>query len=69
MKLQIIACDKCGTREEKKPVGEWSIRRGSTRYTGDICDKCFKDFLNEYKPSPLSKGRHVVEATKIEDIP
>jgi len=69
MKLQIVACDKCGSKEDKKKISEWTARRGSTRYTGDLCDKCFQQLLKEYQPQPTSRSRHTVTATDINKIP
>lgn len=69
MKLQVIACDKCGSREDKKDISEWTARRGSTRYTGDLCDKCFQQLLKDYGPQPMSRSRHTIEATDINKIP
>ena len=69
MKLQIVACDKCGSKEDKKVIEEWTARRGSTRYSGDLCDKCFQQLLKDYGLQPLSRGRHSIEATDINKIP
>ena len=69
MKLQISACDRCGTRENGVKVHAWSARKASQRYTGDLCDKCWKELLDIFKPSTLSKGRHQIVVHNIDDIP
>lgn len=69
MKLQIIACDRCGLREDKGAISPWTARRGNVRYTGDLCQPCWDDLLATFKPSNLPKGRHKMQATRIEDIP
>lgn len=69
MKLQITACDRCGLREDHGKVLPWSARQGNVRYVGDLCPKCWEDLLGTFKPSNLPKGRHKVQATRIEDIP
>lgn len=69
MKLHITACDRCGIREEKKAIKAWTARRGSTRYQGDLCDKCWKDLLDTFKLSNLSKSRHQIIVTNVDDIP
>lgn len=69
MKISVTACDKCHVRSEKKPVAEWSLRRGATRWSGELCDKCFQEILKTYQPSSMSRARHVINETKINDIP
>lgn len=69
VKLQIAACDKCGAREEKVRITAWSSRRGSTRYTGDLCDKCWDNLVRTFNPSTLSKSRHQIVVTEVTEIP
>lgn len=69
MKITSVACDQCKVSEEKKPVTQYSLRRGSRRWTGDLCDKCFDKLLKEFNPSNLPRGKHQIVETKIEDIP
>lgn len=69
MKIQLTACDRCGVREEKKTIKPWTARRGSTRYQGDLCDKCWNELVSTFKPSPLSKNRHQIIVTNIDNIP
>ena len=69
MRLQIVACDKCGVREEKKTVKAWTARRGTTRYSGELCEKCWTDLLDTFHPSSLAKSRHQIVITNVDDIP
>lgn len=69
MKIHITACDRCGIREEKKTIKPWTARRGSTRYQGDLCEKCWTELLKTFQPSALSKNRHQIIVTNVEDIP
>ena len=69
MKLQITACDRCGLRDDDGKITPWTARRGQVRYVGDLCKKCWEELLVTYKPSNLPKGRHKMQATRIEDIP
>lgn len=69
MRLQIVACDKCGVREEKKTVKPWTARRGSTRYQGDLCEKCFQELVDTFHLSSLARSRHQITVVDINDIP
>lgn len=69
MRFQIIGCDKCGVREDKKPVKTWTARRGTTRYTGDLCDKCWDLLVKEFSVSNMTSSRHQIIITDIDDIP
>lgn len=69
MKYQITGCDKCGVREDKKPVKSWSARRGTTRYSGDLCERCWGELVEEFGLSPLTNSRHKIVITDIDDIP
>ena len=69
MKLQITACDRCGVREEKKAVKPYTARRGTVRYSGDLCEKCWKDLLDTFNLNALSRSRHNIIAVNIDDIP
>ena len=68
MKITSIACDKCGITEAKRPVTQSSMRRGTRRWTGELCDKCFDKLLKEWDPSDLPRGHHQIVETKMEDI-
>jgi len=67
-KITSLACDKCGIHEDDIPIKEWSVRRGSTHYLGELCDDCFAKLVQQFKPSTRGGGRHVVAETKLEDI-
>ncbi len=69
MRFQIIACDKCGIREEKKTVQPWTARRGHTRYQGELCEKCWAELVEIFHPTTLTKARHQIVITSIDDIP
>lgn len=69
MRLQIVACDRCGVREEKKAVKPWTARRGTSRYTGELCEKCWAELVDTFHPSPMAKSRHQIVITSVEDIP
>lgn len=68
MRITSIACDKCGIAETKRPVTQYSMRRGTRRWTGELCDKCFDRLLKEWDPSDLPRGQHRIVETKMEDI-
>jgi|TARA_B100001093_G_scaffold444013_1_gene446711 hypothetical protein len=67
-KITSLACDKCGSHETATAIKEWSARRGSTHYLGELCDDCFAKLVQQFKPSARGGGRHVVAETKLEDI-
>lgn len=69
MKLQIIACDRCGKREDKVKIESWSARKGQHRYVGDLCKNCWDELLSVYQPSNMPRGRHRVQETDLRDIP
>ena len=69
MKLVTLACDKCGTPDEKGRVTTWTARRGSRRYSGELCDKCFEKLVKDFKPTTHGTRTHVIEETKMKDIP
>ncbi len=67
-KITSLACDKCGVHEDDIPIKEWSARRGSTHYLGELCDDCFQKLLQQFRPHTRGGGRHVIAETKLEDI-
>jgi len=69
MKIQITACDRCGKRDNGVAVEPWSARMGSVRYTGDLCDPCWKELLSIFQPSTLNKGRHQIVVMDPDKIP
>lgn len=69
MRYEIVACDKCGAREDKKAVTAWTARRGHSRYNGELCETCWAELLDTFHPSARSKSRHKIVITDIEDIP
>lgn len=69
MKIHITACDRCGVREEKKAIKPWTCRRGTVRYQGDLCEKCWSELLDVFQPSTLAKSRHQIIVTDLKDIP
>ena len=68
MKVTSLACDKCGAHEDSRPVKEWSARRGTTHYLGELCEDCFTELINLFRPSTKGGGRHIIEETKLTDI-
>jgi hypothetical protein len=44
------------------------MRRGTRRWTGELCDKCFDALIKEWDPSDLPRGQHRIVETKMEDI-
>lgn len=69
MKVQITQCDRCGKRDNGVQVDAWTARKGTQKYTGDLCGTCWTELLKIFKPSTLAKGRHQVVATELNDIP
>ena len=68
MKIISTACDSCGVPDTKQAVSAYSLRRGTRRWNGELCDKCFDKFLKEWNPSDLPRGMHQIVETKMEDI-
>lgn len=69
MKINTIACDLCqGKESPTRKIESYSLRRGTRRWQGETCDKCFARLLKEFNPSDLPRNRHIIEETKIEDI-
>lgn len=69
MKIQVTACDRCGLRDDNGKVSAWTTRRANQRYVGDLCDPCWAELVSIFRPSNMPKGRHKMQATRIEDIP
>tara|TARA_X000001036_G_scaffold208736_1_gene196270 strand:+ start:3285 stop:3500 length:216 start_codon:yes stop_codon:yes gene_type:complete len=68
VKIVSVACDGCGTADGKRTVTQYSLRRGTRRWTGELCDKCFDKLIKEWNPSDLPRGHHQIVETKMEDI-
>lgn len=69
MRYEIIGCDKCDVREDKRPVRTWTARRGTVRYTGDLCDKCWGELTNTFNLRPMTNARHAVNVVNVDEIP
>ena len=48
----LAACDKCGVHEDDIPIKEWSARRGSTHYLGELLRRLLP------KTSPAVQAAH-----------
>lgn len=68
-RVSIVVCDRCSLRNDDGRVATWTVRRGTQRYTGDLCDKCFDEMLRIYRPSALAKARHQIHVIDPDKIP
>lgn len=67
-KIQVVVCDRCDKRSNGTEVSQWIAQRGKRRYTGDLCEACWNELINSFKPVMNAARRHEIVATPIDEI-
>jgi len=62
-RVQTIVCDRCSAKDDSTHVIPWTGRRGNQRVQGDLCQKCWDELIQIFRPAPTGKGRHQIVLT------
>lgn len=70
--INVLICDKCRVQAddvEETSISHSIVRRGSTRYVGDLCTKCWKELLETYALQSDTLKSRPIDIVRVEEIP